>query len=90
MNDANDVIPMLENLNKTQLEQVLRHTLKTIVQLEYRELMNENSELKEKIEEIEKANEEMLEKFTDVQEYIDAVNDWAEDVPTEPDLSDYV
>lgn len=90
MNKATDVIAMLESLNKDELETVLRRTLKRIVQLEYRELMNENTELREKLEELETANEEMLEKFSDVQKYIDAVNYWAEDVPSEPDLAEYV
>ena len=41
MRNANDVIALLEGLDKDQLEEVLRRTLKAIVQLEYRELMNE-------------------------------------------------
>ena len=88
--NANDAIAILESLNKDQLEEVLRRTLKAIVQLEYRELMQENEELREQIAEAEEANEKMLEKFSEVDDYIREVECWIDQVPAEPDVSDYV
>lgn len=90
MGNANDVIALLPGLNNAQLEEVLKRTLKAIVQLNYRELMNENKELREKIEEIEAANEEMLQAFSDVEDYQRAVENWIDDAPAQVDISDYV
>lgn len=90
MTNANDVIALLPGLSKEQLEDVLRKTLKAIVQLEYRELMNENEELTEKVAELEADHEKMLEAFSECQEYIDDVDSWVGEAPIAPDISDYV
>lgn len=90
MTNLDQIVTTLSALTHNDLETLLKRTLRALVQLEYRELMNENKELKEKLTEVEEANEEMLEKFSEVQEYIDSVNYWAEDVPSEPDLKDFV
>lgn len=90
MRNANDVIALLEGLDKDQLEEVLRRTLKAIVQLEYRELMDENEKLREERAELEEANQTMLDKFSDVDDYVREVESWADMIPAEPDISDYV
>jgi predicted nuclease with TOPRIM domain len=90
MGNANDVIGLLKELNTVQLEEVLRKTLKAIVQLNYRELMQENEELKERIEELESDHEQMLETFSEVEDYQRAVENWIDDAPAQVDISDYV
>jgi chromosome segregation ATPase len=80
----------LQTLDLEGLESVLRLTIKTIVQLRYRELMDESKQLKEKIEELENDHETMLETFQECQEFIDAIELWKEDCPDAPDISDYV
>lgn len=90
MTNLEQILATLSALNHNDLETLLKRTLRALVQLEYRELMNENKKLKEKLTEVEEANDEMLAKFSEVQEYIDSVNYWADDLPSEPDLKDFV
>lgn len=80
----------LQTLDLEGLESVLRLTIKTIVQLRYRELMDESKKLKEKIEELENDHETMLDTFEECQEFIDAIESWKDDCPAAPDISDYV
>jgi len=88
--NANDVAAILESLNKEQLEEVLRRTLKAIVQLEYRELMNENEDLREQIASLEETGDLMKDALIEAKEYIDEVKDWEYSIPSAPDISDFV
>lgn len=90
MSNANDVIALLPGLSKDQLEEVLRKTLKAIVQLEYRELMTENEELSEKIAELEGDHERMLEALEECNEYMEHVESWTQEEPIAPDISEWV
>jgi len=90
MTNANDVIALLESLNKDQLEEVLRRTLKAIVQLEYRELMNENEDLREQVASLEETNDAMKDTFIEVKDYIEEVKDWEYAIPSAPDISHFV
>lgn len=90
MGNANDVIALLAGLNTVELEEVLRKTLKAIIQLNYRELMSENEELKSRIEDLEAERETMLEAMQMCDDYRGEVDEWIEHAPVAPDLSDYV